>query len=173
VNFTYQLEENYKIVSWSVYTTKGEKINLQKNSFLMPDSDVLIIPNIMLVKKQTHQIKIESDDGMDVSIKKCALNGEKVTFSYDLEDGFEVQNISIKDTFGNSIPFKNQIFQMPDSDVTISFKTKRIIQENSSESLKEYYVPNTKEDNKIFWFFFFFVAVLFFRLNRFRNNSIC
>ena len=112
--------------------------NKNEYKFIMPDSDVTIIPSYEKVKnsvvvddnEHSKEIIIEVEDATAVVYE------DRVKFTVIAEEGYEVENILITDKEGNKIEYKktdkdNEYeFIMPDSDVIIQPLFKKIANPN-------------------------------------------
>jgi len=106
----------------------SETGNKNEYTFIMPSSNVTIIPSYQKVKNSveveekphTKAIVIEVEDA------KAVVYEDMVKFTITPEEGYELDFIEITDTLGNKIDYKktnnkNEYeFIMPDTDVTIT-----------------------------------------------------
>ena len=102
-------------------------------TFIMPESDVTIIPSYERVSNSvtveensnTKEIKVEVNDATAVVYE------DRVVFTVEPEEGYEVENIIIKDENNNKIKYQKlnenkYEFIMPDTNVVITPVYKRI-----------------------------------------------
>ena len=96
-------------------------------SFIMPEHDVTIVPSY---KRKASAVSVENNPHtreivIEVNDSTAVIYEDKVVFSVEPEDGYEVEKIEIKDVEGNEIEYektenKNEYsFVMPDIDVII------------------------------------------------------
>ncbi|MBQ3308015.1 MAG: hypothetical protein IJG68_07490 [Bacilli bacterium] len=137
-----------KIIDEDNHEIEYETIDNKNYSFIMPASNVTIIPsyervsNSVIVEdnKNTKQFIIEVNDS------KAVVYEDKVKFTITPEDGYEVEDVEIKDGKGNIVEYRktdkeNEYeFIMPDTDVMIHPIYKKI--DNS--------LNNPKTGNRVF-----------------------
>ncbi len=126
----------------------SETENHNEYTFTMPSNNVTIIPSYQRVSnsvevednKNTKEIKIEVNDA------KAVVYEDKVVFTVEPKDGYEVDTIKIIDKENNKIDYiktKNENeyeFVMPDTDVIIIPTYRTIESINVPDTLKN---PNT------------------------------
>ena len=113
--------------------TSSETSNKNEYTFIMPESDVTIIPSYERVSNSvtveensnTKEIKVEVNDATAVVYE------DRVVFTVEPEEGYEVENIIIKDENNNKIKYQKlnenkYEFIMPDTNVVITPVYKRI-----------------------------------------------
>ena len=158
VKFNVTPIKGYKVTNIKIVDEENNEIdyietdNKNEYSFLMPFSDVTIIPsyervsNAVIVEdnENTKEIVIEVNDS------KAVVYEDVVRFTITPENGYEVETIEIIDKDNNKIEYKktkndNEYeFIMPDTDVIIKPKYREIGSKNALGVLKN---PNT--ENKL------------------------
>lgn len=144
VEFNVTPIKGYKLTKLKILDEEDNEIDYiisdNKNySFIMPASDVTIIPSYERVKNavntennaHTKEITIEVNDA------KAVVYEDKVVFKVVPEDGYIVDEIIIKDKDNNKIDYKKTDdnkyeFIMPDTDVIIIPKYREIKKDNNS-----------------------------------------
>ena len=131
--------KGYKVTGIKVLDTNNNEVettetsNKNEYTFIMPNHDVTIIPsyekvsNSVIVEDNpnTKEIKIEVNDATAVVYE------DKVIFTVEPEEGYEVEKIIIKDEDNNTISYRKlnnnkYEFDMPDTDVIITPVYKKI-----------------------------------------------
>ena len=118
-----------------------ETSNKNEYTFIMPSSNVTIVPSYERVKSS---VDVEKDSHtkvivIEVNDSKAVVYEDTVKFRITPEDGYEVDTIEITDSEGNKIEYKktkneNEYeFIMPDSDVSITPIYRKI--ENSNDMI--------------------------------------
>ena len=154
VTFTVKPIKGFKVNSIKIVDEDNNEIDYQETdnkneyTFVMPASDVTIIPSYERVKnsvnvdnnKNTKEIIIEVND------VSAVVYEDKVKFTVTPEEGYEVDTILITDSDGNKVEYKktnkeNEYeFIMPDTDVVITPTYRKIESINVPDTLKN---PNT------------------------------
>ena len=122
--------------------------NKNEYNFVMPESDVIIIPSY---ERLSNSISVdENEHTKEITIQvndvSAVIYEDTVIFSVEPERGYEVDTIDIMDKDNNRIDYsktenKNEyMFIMPASDVTIKANYKKV-----SNSVNVEDKPNTKE----------------------------
>ena len=154
VNFKVTPIKGFKVNSIKIVDEENNEIDYQETdnkneyTFVMPASDVTIIPSYVRVKnsvnvdnnKNTKEIIIEVND------VSAVVYEDKVKFTVTPEEGYEVDKIEIIDKEGNKIEYRKTSkdneyeFTMPDTDVIITPSYRKIESINVPNTLKN---PNT------------------------------
>ena len=131
--------KGYKVTGIRIVDSNNNEIDVQKTSnkneyvFTMPASDVTIMPSYEKVSNSvtiednnnTKEIKIEVNDASAVVYE------DRVVFTVEPDEGYEVDSIVIKDEEGNDINYQKlnenkYEFIMPDTNVIITPVYKKI-----------------------------------------------
>ena len=145
--------KGYKVKDIKIVDIDGNEIeyNTTDNmnySFAMPASDVTIKPSY---ERVASSIEIEDNEHtkefiIEVNDSKAVVYEDKVKFTIIPEEGYEVENIEIKDKEENKIEYRKTDkeyeyeFTMPASDVVIIPTYRKIESINVADTLKN---PNT------------------------------
>ncbi len=95
----------------------GYSLQLQGDSFTMPDEDVTLTATF---KKIDYQINTSAADNGKVTAPKTANYGDEVTLSVTPYEGYELDTLSVKDSSDNDVTVANNKFTMPADDVTVT-----------------------------------------------------
>lgn len=119
----YEIDELYYRDGLSV-----EKHPITNNSFVMPDSDVMIYATFKLKKDAGFKVNIDPNikNGKITADTSTAKKGEKVTLSSKASDGYELDKFTVTDSEGNNVEVKDNSFTMPGTSVTVSASFKAI-----------------------------------------------
>ena len=154
VKFNVTPIKGYKVNELKILDSDNKEIeyrtigNTNEYTFIMPASDVTIIPSY---EKVSNAVNIEENKNtkeiiIEVNDAKAVVYEDIVKFTVVPEEGYELINIEIIDEDGNSITYtktdkdNEYEFLMPDTDVMINPIYKKIEQLNVPDTLKN---PNT------------------------------
>lgn len=124
VNLTVTPDNGYEIDE--LYYRDGlsvEKHPIINNSFVMPESDVMIYATFKQKTDAGFNVNVDPNikNGKIIATPPTAKEGEKVTLTITPNDGYELQNISITDGFGNPVELSHDnSFTMPKSNVNVT-----------------------------------------------------
>lgn len=124
VNLTVTPDNGYEIDE--LYYRDGlsvEKHPIINNSFVMPESDVVIYATFKQKTDAGFNVNVDPNikNGKIIATPPTAKEGEKVTLTITPNDGYELQNISITDGFGNPVELSHDnSFTMPKSNVNVT-----------------------------------------------------
>ena len=124
VNLTVTPNNGYEIDE--LYYRDGlslEKHPIINNSFVMPESDVMIYATFKQKADSGFNVNVDPNirNGKIIANPSTAKEGEKVTLTITPDDGYELQKISITDGFGNSVELsQDNSFTMPKSNVNVT-----------------------------------------------------
>ena len=124
VNLTVTPDDGYEIDE--LYYRDGlsvEKHPIINNSFVMPESDVMIYATFKQKTDAGFNVNVDPNikNGKIIANPPTAKEGEKVTLTITPNDGYELQNISITDGFGNPVELSHDnSFTMPKSNVNVT-----------------------------------------------------
>ena len=175
--------KGYKINSIKIIDGANKEIEFEKTEnmneykFIMPASDVTIIPSYERVKnsvnvednKNTKEFIIEVNDATAVVYE------DTVRFKVEPEDGYEVEKIEITDEEQNNINYrktnnKNEYeFIMPDTDVVITPTYRKIESINVPDTLKN---PNTGTGISIIIIFMLIISSITYIIFKRKKNYI-
>ncbi len=133
VNFKISPIKGYKVNSVKIIDKDNNEItyvkkdNSDEYSFIMPASDVTIIPSY---ERVSSSVNVEDNDNtaeivIEVNDSKAVVYEDVVKFTIKPDDGYEVEDVEIIDMAGNKVEYKktdnnNEYeFSMPDSNVVI------------------------------------------------------
>lgn len=140
VNFTIKPIKGFKIKSVVIKDANNNEIEFTKNNnkytFIMPSSDVTIIPSYERVSNNVSIIDNEGikEFAIEVNDAEAVLYEEKVKFTIIPEEDYEIEKIDIIDENQNLIDYTKTNkeyeyeFIMPDTSVTITPISRHIIQ---------------------------------------------
>ncbi len=153
VSFKVTPIKGYKVTDLKIIDSDNNEIDYEmidnrNYKFIMPASDVTIMPSYEKVKnsvtvvdnKNTKELIIEVNDS------KAVMYEDTVRFRVTPEEGYEVDKIDITDEEKNKIKYKNTTvkneyeFKMPDTDVTIDPTYRKIDTNNINNN------PNTSRN---------------------------
>ena len=174
--------KNLKIVDNNNNEIEYHTIDNENYTFIMPATDIRIIPSYERVKNSVNVLENENTKEfiIEVNDAKAIVYESNVVFTLEPEDGYEVESIEIIDENGNRIEYKvldnnKYEFIMPDNNVKIkpAYRKIKVIDSNtSSDNLK-----NPKTGNKLLTIIFIVIMSLgigkyFYRknLNPTRNS---
>ena len=102
-------------------TVNGTKVSATE--FVMPAEDVVV--NVYCKKIDYTITCVEAENGTVTTNTNTANVGDEITITATPAEGYVLDSITVKDADGNVIEVKENMFQMPVSDVTVSaaFKT--------------------------------------------------
>ena len=133
VYVTLSTGDGYEFASASVTAASGAAISSSFSTgelcgsvgFTMPAEPVTVH---IVRRHMPYSIYYDTDDGVTLdSAPEYAYEGEEVTISYTVADGYEVQRITVNgDRFGESFSSNPFSFTMPDCEVTIEFDTEEV-----------------------------------------------
>ena len=114
----------------------------------MSASNVTIVPSYERVK---NAVSVEENNNtkeiiIEVNDATAVVYEDKVVFKVIPEDGYEIENIEIRDENNNTVEYKKTnnnneyVFTMPDTDVTIKPIYRKIESINVPDTIKN---PNT------------------------------
>ncbi len=128
VAFKYELEPNYILEELSIFSSNGEKIAIDNNQFLMPNSSVFVYTKVSLKeeeKKNTHNVFINLTGEVMLALHEKHDTGEKVSINLPIEESYEIEKIEVKNEKNETLNFNIDSFIMPDSDIFINVKLKK------------------------------------------------
>lgn len=135
VSISYQLEDGYVLNDLRVFTLDGKEVSLVNDSFLMPDDAVIIEVSITKEQKDSSfDIYVKEEKGVSFQFPLNAKANEDVSFTYQVQDGFSLRNVSIKTSKGVEIPVSNNHFIMPEDVVFVEF----FLEENEKKDVPKY-----------------------------------
>jgi len=159
VNFKVTPIKGYKVSDVIIVDIDGNEIEYnttdtdKKNyTFTMPASDVTIIPSY---ERVSNSVSVDDNKNtkkfiIEVNDSKAVVYEDTVKFIITPEDGYEIENIEIRDENNNTVEYKKTnnnnneyVFTMPDTDVTIKPIYRKIESINVPDTLKN---PNTRTD---------------------------
>lgn len=175
--------KGYKVNSIRILDEEESEIeysetgNKNEYTFVMPSSDVTIVPSYERVKssveveENTHTkvIVIEVEDA------KAVVYEDTVKFTITPEEWYEVDIIEIKDEEGNKIEYKktnkeNEYeFVMPDTNVTITPIYKKIESINVPNTVKN---PNTRTGISFIIIFMLIISSITYIIFKRKKNYI-
>ncbi len=132
VDFKVTPIKGYKVVNLKIVDEDNNEIEYEttdnKNyTFTMPYQNVTIIPSYERVKNavEVEDNKNTKEFAIEVNDTKAVVYEDKVVFTVEPKDGYEVEKIIIRDSNKEEIPYKkisNNKFEfiMPDTDVLIT-----------------------------------------------------
>ena len=187
VNFSVTPIKGFEVKNLKIVDTNNNEINYstidnENYKFIMPATDIRIIPSYERVKNSVNVLENENTKEfiIEVNDAKAIVYESNVVFTLEPADGYEVESIEIIDENGNRIEYKvldnnKYEFIMPDNNVKIkpAYRKIKVIDSNtSSDNLK-----NPKTGNKILTIIFIVIMSLgigkyFYRknLNPTRNS---
>ena len=147
VSFNVTAIKGYKVTGIKIIDSNNNEIDYNtidnnRYKFIMPNSDVTIIPSY---ERVSNGVEVENNSNtkeivIEVNDATAVVYEDKVRFKVVPESGYEVEKIIIKDKNNNTISYKklsnkNEYeFTMPDTDVTIT-PVYRKIESNSKPNI--------------------------------------
>ncbi len=145
ITFSITPVEEYELKSLTILTSNNESVPYTVNNgeytFTMPSDDVTIIPTYekikytvdVEIKNETKDYEIEIEDLTNITM------GDEVVFTITPVEGYQVNDVIIKDEDGNEIPYtitdNNEYkFTMPSSNITISPVYEKVSSEVNTDS---------------------------------------
>lgn len=123
VTLTAHPADGYELESYTVTKDGGGTVDVNGNTFIMPDKDVTVTASFR--KKEApqptkHKIEIYASVGGEVkAIPTTAAKGEKVTLDVKLDANYKLKSLNVTDQQG-PVSVTNNSFTMGDSDVTVT-----------------------------------------------------
>ncbi len=128
VGIHYTLEEHYHLKNLKVTTMSGKEVPLENNTFMMPSENVII--SYDLEKEEApkyYEVYAQNEKGSTLVLKKNTyLEGETVLFTYTIDSGYQLDEITAMTADGKILPIKSNSFIMPNANVILNVKTSRI-----------------------------------------------
>ena len=123
VTLTAHPADGYELESYTVTKDGGGKVDVNGNTFRMPDKDVTVTASFK--KKEApqptkHKIEIYASVGGEVKADRAtAARGEKVTLDVKPDANYKLKSLNVADQQG-PISVTNNSFTMGDSNVTVT-----------------------------------------------------
>ncbi len=112
VFFQYDLEEDYQLDSLQIYTTRGEEVSILNNSFLMPDSDIVLFYDVKKMRA-SHKVRLVNESNVDISLERDSYYPkEVVTLPHSLKYILQMES-------GERVLLDQEEFLMPNEDVIL------------------------------------------------------
>ncbi len=178
VSLDVKLDTSYELEDVKAMTMSGEEIPMDSFSFQMPNEDVVVWIKGKKEENKSHYLFVPKEDGVSFSIPNTALEGEWISFGYQLAEGYQLSHLKIFTISGKEIEIQNQTFQMPDEDLVFCFQMQKeepqSLEENKEQQnleepsfLETYYIPNTKVTSLVVGIFFLlFMTSIYLILKR-------
>ena len=142
--------KGYKINNIKIIDSNDNEIsyistdNKNEYSFIMPESNVTIIPSY---EKVSSSVNVEDNENtkeivIEVNDSKAVVYDDIVVFRITPEDGYEIKDIVITDKNNNKVKYEKTSnnneykFKMPDTDVTIKPIYRKIEVDNKKDIIK-------------------------------------
>ena len=120
VELSYEFDGDYYLVGWIVTDENGGSVAVNGNQFTMPASNVTVTAEIGWIER--YDIVLNQPEFADCSIsadKTVAAEGETVTLSYELAEGYYFIEWNVTDENGDPVAVNDNQFDMPASMVTV------------------------------------------------------
>lgn len=130
-------DEDYVIDNINIVDSLGNEIEVNNNSFIMPDNDVYVYGSA----RKYFNIKIINNDNVNILINKTsALENELVNvFTSSIRNNVN-SRLNVYDENYNKIKVINNSFRMPSSNVIISASINNNIKEESKIEIVSKYI---------------------------------
>ena len=120
VTLSYEFAEDYFLSGWIVTDENGDAVEVNDNQFTMPASDVNVAAEIGWIERYDIVLNQPEFDGCSINADKTvAAEGETVTLSYELAEGYFFIEWNVTDENEGTVAVNDNQFTMPASDVTV------------------------------------------------------
>ena len=124
VKIHYTLEEYYHLKNLKVTTVSGQEVIMENNTFIMPSENVIISYDLEKEEEpKLYEVYVLSEKGSTLVLKKNTyLEGETVSFTYSIDSGYQLDEITATTADGKTISIDSNSFVMPNQNVILSVK---------------------------------------------------
>lgn len=119
-DFQAKAENGYEFKGWTVYQWNGTPIDARSGSFRMPAANVTVKANFE--KKTTYTITLQEpiEHGQLNLGKTSATAGDRISLTASPENGYKLKELKILDENNEIVPWEENAFIMPQSNVRIT-----------------------------------------------------
>lgn len=125
VEVTPILPKEYELLFLKVQTSLGEELELLDGKFVMPNQDVVILGE---AKLNQYFLFYEEKEGISFHFHSSYFGGEEVSLEYQLQDHYELKNLSLIGEDNQKIDILNHKFVMPNQNVTLIVELQKLPQ---------------------------------------------
>ncbi len=120
VTLSYELADDYTFVDWIVKDENDNAIEVVNNQFQMPASDVTVSAELGVIQRyDIVLIQPEFDNCSIAADKVRAAEGDTITLSYELAEGYYFIEWKVTDENEGTVAVSDNQFIMPASNVTV------------------------------------------------------
>ena len=120
VTLSYEFADDYFLSGWIVTDENDNSVEVNNNQFTMPASNVTVSAEIGWIERYDIVLNQPEFDGCTISANKTgAAEGEVVTLSYELAEGYFFIEWNVIDENEGTVAVNDNQFTMPASAVTV------------------------------------------------------
>ena len=120
VVLSYEFAEDYYLTGWVVTDENGGSVAVNGNQFIMPASNVTVAAEIGWIERYDIVLNQPAFDGCSINADKTvAAEGDTVTLSYELAEGYYFTEWNVTDENNGTVVVSDNQFVMPASMVTV------------------------------------------------------
>ena len=120
VTLSYEFADDYFLSGWIVTDENDNSVEVNNNQFTMPASNVTVAAEIGWIERYDIVLNQPEFAGCSISADKTvAAEGETVTLSYELAEGYFFIEWNVTDENAGTVAVSDNQFTMPASAVTV------------------------------------------------------